>query len=291
MAIIETQNKQVLKQTLAVILVASVLGGCATPNDPRDPMEGFNRAMFGFNEVVDKAVIRPVALGYDAVAPLPVRSGVGNFFSNIGDVFIGVNNALQGKMPEAGSDIARVLINTTVGILGFFDVASEMGLEKHEEDFGQTLGRWGVGDGPYVVLPIFGPRTLRDSAGLAVDLEADPVANQPTVSTRNTLTGVRLVDIRAGYLPADKVIEEAALDKYSYIREAYLQRRRNLIYDGTPPRLPDDAMSSVGPTSTDMHLAVTTPNQQAEPWSSYTGPSVIVAPESASVAQATNLKD
>jgi phospholipid-binding lipoprotein MlaA len=180
--------------------------------------------------------IRPAAQGYETVLPQPVRTGVANFFSNIADVFIGVNNLLQGKPGAAASDGGRFLVNTTVGILGIFDVASQMGLEKHEEDFGQTFGRWGIGDGAYVVVPFFGPRTARDTAGLVFDVYADPVANIDHVATRNSLLALRIVSDRAELLKADKVIEEAALDKYSYIRDAYLQRRRSLIYDGSPPR-------------------------------------------------------
>jgi phospholipid-binding lipoprotein MlaA len=220
---------------LTVALVG-LLGGCATSGNPKDPIEGFNRAMYGFNEAVDTVLIKPVAQGYDAVLPNPVRTGVTNFFGNIADLFIGVNNLFQGKPDQAASDLGRVLINSTIGILGLFDVATEAGLEKHEEDFGQTFGRWGVGNGAYVVLPIFGPRTVRDTVGLVLDMAADPVANVSSVPTRNTLLGLRLVDARADLLPADKVIEEAALDKYSYVRDGYLQRRRNLVHDGNPPR-------------------------------------------------------
>jgi phospholipid-binding lipoprotein MlaA len=232
----EKNIKTRLKSTVLVMAAAGLLGGCATSGNPKDPIEGFNRAMYGFNEVVDKAVIKPVAQGYDAVLPSPVRTGVTNFFGNIADFFIGVNNLLQGKPGDAASDIGRVLVNSTVGILGLIDVASEMGMEKHEEDFGQTFGRWGVGDGAYVVLPFFGPRTVRDTAGLVVDVAADPVGNIDHVPTRNTLLALRIVDTRADLLPADKVIEEAALDKYAYVRDGYLQRRLNLIHDGNPPR-------------------------------------------------------
>jgi phospholipid-binding lipoprotein MlaA len=225
-----------LKTALLAAALAGMLGGCATSGNPKDPIEGFNRAMFAFNEGLDTVVIKPVATGYDAVLPTPVRTGVTNFFGNIADLFIGVNNLLQGKPDQAASDIGRVLINSTVGILGIFDVATEAGLEKHEEDFGQTFGRWGVGDGAYVVIPFFGPRTVRDTVGLVLDVKADPVANVNDISTRNWLLALRIVDNRADLLPADKVIEEAALDKYSYIRDGYLQRRRNLIHDGNPPR-------------------------------------------------------
>ncbi len=225
-----------LKALLAAAAIAGMLGGCATSGNPKDPIEGFNRAMFAFNEGLDTVLIKPVSQGYDAVLPMPVRTGVTNFFGNIADLFIGVNNLLQGKPGQAVSDLGRVILNSTVGILGIFDVASEAGLEKHEEDFGQTFGRWGMGDGAYVVIPVFGPRTVRDTAGLVLDVTVDPVGNVNHVATRNSLAALRLIDARADLLPADKVIEEAALDKYAYVRDGYLQRRRNLVHDGNPPR-------------------------------------------------------
>lgn len=224
------------KALLAAVVISGMLGGCATSGNPKDPIEGFNRAMFAFNEGLDTVLIKPVAQGYDAVLPTPVHTGVTNFFGNIADLFIGVNNLLQGKPDQAVSDIGRVLVNSTVGILGLFDVATEMGLEKHDEDFGQTFGRWGVGDGAYVVIPVFGPRTVRDTAGLVLDVAADPVGNVDHVATRNSLYALRSIDTRADLLPADKVIEEAALDKYAYVRDGYLQRRRNLVHDGNAPR-------------------------------------------------------
>ncbi|MDI6751046.1 MAG: VacJ family lipoprotein [Rhodocyclaceae bacterium] len=231
-----TTNLTRFRKLLGVAVVAGLLTGCATSGNPKDPIEGFNRAMFAFNDGLDTVLIKPVAKGYDAVLPAPVRTGVTNFFGNIADLFIGVNNLLQGKPDQALSDFGRVVINSTIGILGLFDVATEAGLEKHEEDFGQTFGRWGVGDGAYVVIPFFGPRTVRDTVGLVLDVKADPVANLSDVATRNSLLALRVIDNRADLLPADKVIEEAALDKYSYIRDGYLQRRRNLIHDGNPPR-------------------------------------------------------
>jgi phospholipid-binding lipoprotein MlaA len=216
-----------------------LLGGCATTGNGRDPIEGLNRATFAFNEAVDTMLVRPVARGYEATLPAPVRTGVMNFFGNIADVFIAVNNLLQGKPTEAAGDAGRFLVNSTIGVLGIFDVASSMGLEKHEEDFGQTFGRWGVEPGAYLVVPFFGPRDVRDTFGLVLDVAVDPVGNVGNVRTRNTLLGLRMTSDRAGLLPADKVIAEAALDKYSYVRDAYLQRRRSLVYDGRPPREPD----------------------------------------------------
>ena len=225
---------------VTIALAVGILGGCATAQNPRDPAEGFNRAMFSFNEGLDKAVLKPVAQGYDAVLPVPAKTGVSNFFGNIADVFIGVNNLLQGKVGDAVSDAGRVTVNSTIGLLGLIDWASDMGLEKHDEDFGQTFGRWGSGPGAYMVLPVFGPRDVRDTAGLAVDLWTDPLGRIHNVSARNVLITTRLISDRAALLPADKVIEEAALDKYSYIRDAYLQRRRNQVYDGKAPHTDDD---------------------------------------------------
>lgn len=218
---------------------AMLLAGQACAQDPRDPIEGFNRAVFAFNEGLDTFLIRPVAQGYDAVLPSPVRTGVGNFYNNIGDLFVSVNSLLQGKPGDAVGDASRFVFNSTFGIAGIFDVASEMGIEKHDEDFGQTLGRWGAGPGPYLVLPVYGPRNVRDAAGLVLDASTDPVGGIDHVPTRNTLTALRLVNQRANLLPADKIIEEAALDKYSYLRDAYLQRRQSLVFDGRPPREPE----------------------------------------------------
>jgi phospholipid-binding lipoprotein MlaA len=226
---------------IAALLAMGLITGCATSGNAKDPIEGYNRAMFAFNDGLDKAVIKPVAKGYDAVLPTPVRTGVTNFFGNIADLFIGVNNLVQGKVSDGVGVLGRVAVNTTVGFLGIFDVASNMGLEKHEEDFGQTFGRWGMGSGAYVVLPLLGPRTVRDTAGLVLDVATDPVVYIDNVPTRNTLASLRVVNDRANLLPAEKVIEEAALDKYSYIRDAYLQRRRSLVYDGNPPREAEDA--------------------------------------------------
>jgi phospholipid-binding lipoprotein MlaA len=195
--------------------------------------------MFSVNEGID-VVVKPVARGYDAVLPGPVKTGIGNFFGNIADLWIAVNNFLQGKVTEGASDVGRVLVNSTVGIVGLIDVASDLGLEKHAEDFGQTLGKWGVGEGPYLFWPIIGPRNVRDTFGFAVDASADPVVHLHDVSARNTLIGIRFIDLRASLLPADKVVEEAAFDKYNYIRDAYFQNRRNAVHDGNPPPLKEE---------------------------------------------------
>ena len=240
-----------IRSAAAAVMAIGLLAGCATSGNPKDPIEGFNRAVFAFNEGLDTAIVRPVATGYEAVLPSPIRTGVTNFFGNIADLFIGVNNLLQGKVPEALSDLARIAINTTVGLLGVIDWASDIGLEKHNEDFGQTFGHWGVGPGAYVVVPLFGPRTARDTVGLVLDVATDPVPKHTPVADRNAALALRLVNDRANLLAADKVVDEAALDKYSYVRDAYLQRRRSLIYDGNPPREPEaDAEQADRPPAT-----------------------------------------
>lgn len=227
----------------AAFAVIGLLGGCATTGNPRDPIEGYNRVMFAFNDGIDGAVLKPLAKGYVAAVPAPMRTGVANFFGNVADVFIAVNNLLQGKLPEAAGDIGRVAINTTVGLVGLIDFASDIGLEKHDEDFGQTFGRWGIGDGPYVVLPILGPRTARDAFAQILDSHTDPISQLDDIPSRNTLLVIRAVNDRADYLSADKIVQEAALDRYAYIRDAYLQSRRNRVFDGNAPRQKDEEAS------------------------------------------------
>jgi phospholipid-binding lipoprotein MlaA len=218
-----------------VALSVLLLAGCATGKNPADPFEGFNRGVYEFNEAVDKAVLKPVAEGYRFVVPQFIRSSVGNFFSNLNDVLVALNNVLQGKFKAAYSDFGRVAINSTIGVLGLFDVASEAGIEKHDEDFGQTLGWWGVRDGPFIMLPFFGPSTARDTVGRVGDYFTDAVTYVDPTRSRNVLWGTRVVNRRSELLDASKVLETAALDPYEFIRDAYLQRRRNLVYDGSPP--------------------------------------------------------
>jgi phospholipid-binding lipoprotein MlaA len=237
-----------LRRFLLWVLLAALagLGGCATTGGgSNDPLEGYNRAMFSFNDTVDKAIIKPVASGYKAVMPEFARTGVTNFFANLGDVWIAINNVLQGKIGAGASDLGRFAINTTVGIAGLFDVASSAGLEKHNEDFGQTLGRWGMGSGAYVVLPFFGPSNVRDGfSRLLIDWHGDPLWYVRNVPTRNEVIAVRIVDDRANLLDVSRIAEEAALDHYAYVRDAFVQRRRSLIYDGDPPPETNPAKSS-----------------------------------------------
>src|SRR5689334_6676676 len=212
-----------------------VLGGCATTGNPQDPLEPLNRGVYKFNDVADHLIIKPAAEIYRGVVPAIVRTGVSNFFSNINDVIVALNSLLQGKVTQAALDVSRIVVNTTVGILGIWDPATEIGLEKHNEDFGQTLGYWGIGSGPYLVLPLVGPSSFRDGVGLYVDVKADPKSYVDPIRDRNLLWGFYVVHRRSELLDASKVLEVAALDEYEFVRDAYLQRRRNLVYDGNPP--------------------------------------------------------
>ena len=210
---------------LALVLVQ----GCATGPNPRDPFEPFNRTVTRFNEGLDDAIVKPVAQAYQGVVPSPVRTGVSNFFGNLSDVWSFVNNVLQAKPQAAVDSLMRVSVNTVLGFGGLLDWATEMGIERHREDFGKTLGRWGVDTGPYLVLPILGPSTVRDTAALVVDAKGDLVMQVDNVATRNSLYVLRAVDIRASLLRAGDVLDQAALDKYSFTRDAYLQRRGAVI--------------------------------------------------------------
>ena len=220
-----------------VLLSISLLQACATvpyPNS-RDPLESMNRKVFVFNDTVDETVLRPIATVYRDVLPHWVRLGVGNFFSNFEDLWSGVNNALQLRGRDTADSFGRVTINTVFGLAGLLDIASDMQMERHPANFGLTLGRWGVGAGPFVVLPLLGSSTLRDTAAMSVDLQGDVVRRISNEETRTVLYLIGVVDTRVAYLKASEVVEEAALDKYSFTRDAYLQRRRNLVYDGNPP--------------------------------------------------------
>lgn len=224
------------RMALAAV-VAVVCAGCATRPDgnPRDPFETYNRGMFAFNDGVDRAIFKPAATAYRAVTPAPVRTGVGNFLGNIEDIWSFVNSALQGKAQAAAHTFMRFNVNTFIGLGGILDIASEAGIQRQREDFGQTLGYWGVPSGPYLVLPFLGSSTVRDTVALPVDMSADIVGNLDHVPTRNAIKVVDLLDTRAGLLRAGEALDEVALDKYSFTRDAYLQRRRNAVFDGDPP--------------------------------------------------------
>lgn len=227
-----------LVQKLILIFNLVLLSACASvPGGPTegDPFESYNRAMFSFNEGLDEYLIRPVAEGYDAVLPSPVKTGISNFFSNIGDIFVILNDLLQFKFGQALEDTGRFIFNSTIGLYGLIDVATPMGLVKHDEDFGQTLATWGVGDGPYIELPFFRGRTLRDTSSLIVDSAYYPTNEIEDDESRYGTILLRVVDTRYKLLKASRVVDQAALDKYSFIRDAYLQHRKNLIHDGNPP--------------------------------------------------------
>jgi len=242
--LLKVMFKQLNKKLIKILMCVSValVAGCATTQQTErvakiDPFESINRAVFTFNENADEYVIKPAAEAYQFVLPEFVRTGVTNFFSNIGDIFVAVNNLLQGKPGNAANDIGRFLVNSTIGILGLFDVATDAGLEKNKEDFGQTLGVWGVPSGPYVVLPLFGPSSVRDTAGLAVDLKTDFILNSNQLNHDQKVgsTVLRVVNQRANLLNASQLLEDAAFDKYSFLRDSYLQRRHNQVHDGNPP--------------------------------------------------------
>jgi phospholipid-binding lipoprotein MlaA len=226
----------------ALLLCVSALGGCAggAPLVAHDPLEPLNRQVFKFNDALDAAIVKPVAIAYRDHTPTPLRQGIGNVFNNLQDSWSVVNNLLQLKIVYAYDSLARVAINTLLGVAGVVDVASEMGIERHTQDFGHTLGVWGVPPGPYLVLPILGPSSLRDAVALSVDWQGDPLGQLPNESVRNAALLLRGLDTRAGLLKATSMLEEAALDRYTFARDAFLQNRRNNIFDGNPPQ--DDAM-------------------------------------------------
>ena len=216
---------------LLMVALLALASGCATRpgGDERDPFEGFNRGVTRFNDEADRLVLKPVASGYVAVVPELVRTGVSNFFSNLEDVWTFVNSVLQLKGRAAADTFGRLMINTTFGLGGIFDIASDAGIDKYHEDFGLTLGRWGVGPGPYLVLPLLGPSTLRDGLATGIETNGSPVSRVDHVPTRNSLYALSIVDKRSAFLNAGNLLEEAALDKYAFTRDAYLQRRRNLL--------------------------------------------------------------
>ena len=254
--------KTILTRMRVPAIAAGLLlsSGCTTlpPNagqDPRDPLEKVNRNVFAFNQGFDDVVLKPLAELW-AKLPDPVRDCFSNAFFNLRGPSTAINNTLQGKPSEGLSDLGRFAVNTTIGIVGCFDVATKWGMEKHREDFGQTLGVWGFGPGAYLVIPVFGPSSVRDAIGIyGVEpfLDLNFYIDYPSIEY--TVLGLRVVNERAELLPADRVINEAALDKYSFIRDGYLQRRRSLVYDGNPPREAvdddDDEPAQGAPTEND----------------------------------------
>jgi phospholipid-binding lipoprotein MlaA len=223
-------------------LAATLLGGCATgpAANPRDPLEPFNRGVYQFNDAVDRAVVKPVATVYRDVLPSPVRTGVSNFFYNLQDAWSIVNNTLQLKPEQAGNSFFRFGVNSVFGLGGVLDIATEMRIERSTEDFGQTLGRWGVGAGPYLVLPLLGPSTMRDAAALTVDMQGNLLSNA-AVPERNSAKALELLDRRSRLLQATDMLDQVALDPYTFTRDAFLQRRRSAVYDGNPPDEVEDS--------------------------------------------------
>lgn len=230
---------QIKMITTAMVLLASLfVSGCATQSN-KDPLEGMNRGIYKFNDMADKAVIKPVAKAYKTVTPSPVRKGVNNFFSNLGMLTTIVNDLLQLKFSHAFTDTGRFVINSTFGVLGVFDLASMDGIEHRREDFGQTLGHWGLGTGPYLVLPFLGASNVRDFAGLVVDTATtDPITythNIGEIRLHNQIRTAQFINLRTELLVAGDLVNEASLDPYAFVRDAYLQRRASLVQDGIVP--------------------------------------------------------
>ena len=224
-------------RSVALATAALLLAGCATKGStPGDPLESYNRAVFKFNDTVDNVALKPAATAYKRVLPQFAQTGVNNFFGNLGDVWSAANNLMQGKGEAGMSDFTRFTLNTTFGLGGLLDIASEAGLQKHNEDFGQTLGYWGMPSGPYFVLPLLGPSTIRDAAATPLDMAADPWTYVDPTATRSWGTAVRIVDKRAQFLDASNLVEGAALDRYVFIRDGYLQRRESQVFDGEGSR-------------------------------------------------------
>ena len=228
-------------RSLVALVLLLLVAGCATTGstDMHDPWEKMNRATWSFNESADIAIVQPLARGYNKL-PGFAREGVGNFFGNLDDVATGPNNVFQGKPVDGASDLARVVVNSVFGVFGLWDVATPLGLEKHNEDLGQTLAVWGVPSGPYFVIPVFGPSTVRDAAARPIDPSFFYSYGIDNLAVNLGLYVTDVVRTRANLLQADKVLDEAALDRYTFVRDAWLQRRRNQIYDGKPPKEADE---------------------------------------------------
>ena len=219
-------------RVLLIVSLTLLFSGCASTqhvDSERDPWQGFNRSMYSFNDGLDRAILKPAAKGYQAITPDFVEQGVRNFFSNLDDVSVAVNNLLQGKIGNAFSDVGRIVVNSTIGLLGLFDVASPMGLRKHDEDFGQTLGKWGAGSGPYLMLPFFGPRTVRSGVGYFVDTYTSIPYLIDNREAAWAFWTVEVVHYRATLLEADDLISG---DRYIFLRDAYLQSRQTFLNGG-----------------------------------------------------------
>ena len=236
----EPARRQLRPRILVALAACLLFGACASaPSDSvtqtQDPWEGFNRKMYAFNDKLDKNVARPVAGAYNRAMPAPARGGIHNVLSNLGEPVTVINDLLQGKIKQSLQDTGRFILNSTVGLLGWFDPAKHVGLEKHDEDLGQTLAVWGVPSGPYVVLPVLGPSTVRDTGGTGGDIYLNPVKEDMQPRYRNDATLLYGLDTRAGLMQANDTID-GAYDPYAFVRDAYLQNRRFKIYDGNPPQ-------------------------------------------------------
>ncbi len=250
-----TRPDSLFRRTALVLAGASaLLAGCAAAPSRDDPFEPWNRAMYEVHQVVDGNLIKPVAEAYVRGTPEPIRTGVSNFFGNIDDLFTGINNVLEGRGDQAGDDFGRVLLNSTFGFLGVLDLASMVGINKDKKDFGITFGKWGVPQGPYFFVPLFGPTTVRDGTGTVVRFFLSPIGHINEIPVRNSLYAIGYLDTRAQALSAESVLDTAALDRYRFLRNAYLKNRRYQVYDGKPPPEEDE--------DTD---AVTAPGQAAPP--------------------------
>jgi phospholipid-binding lipoprotein MlaA len=243
----------------SILALSFALAGCATTGqaaNPRDPWEPFNRHVYKFNEGLDRVVLKPAATWYHDFIPPQARTGVSNFFGNLGDLWSAANSLMQFHLQDAEESVARFQLNTMFGLFGLFDIASDVNIERHREDFGQTLGRWGVPSGPYLMLPFFGPSTLRDASALPVDWHFDPLRQVENGPTRDVAYFVRVIDKRANLLRVGNVLEEVALDKYSFTRDAYLQRRNAEVKERDrgeeqepPPPLPDESKEPSAPAA------------------------------------------
>ena len=253
----------------ALLLTAAWLAGCASalPNPtPTDPFEGWNRKVNAFNEGVDAAVLKPVAQTYRDSVPQLLRTGVDNVLGNIGDVWSAANQVLQGKFQFGVEMGMRVLTNTVFGLGGLLDPATEVGLSRRSEDFGQTLGVWGLGDGPFIVLPLLGPSTLRDTTGLLLDRQVSPSSLPDKSSQQAAVTALEVVNLRAKLLSTTDLLDRVALDKYSFMRDAYLSRRRDLVFDGAPPmEILDDQDYGAEPPAAPASAAAAKPADAAKP--------------------------
>lgn len=253
----------------SLLIFPMLLAGCAGAHNPEDPLEPLNRGVYRFNDALDRAVLKPAAKGYVAVMPTTGRIMVSNFFSNLDDIMVTANDLLQFKLAQGVSDGMRFVVNSTIGVFGLIDVASAGGLKKHDEDFGQTLGKWGVGNGAYLVLPIIGPSTVRDGVGFYADLFLDPMYYINDMSARNQAYLVQKITRRAELLDQEKVMDEAQIDRYQFLRDIYLLHRKSQVYDGNPPRRKydddesDDTVLPQASPASDTPLSTTNDHQSA----------------------------